>query len=230
VEHRGQGGTGHEDHDSRRCDDNASESCIPNTYKLRSKSSRDIVVYLHHKFRKDCKLLASETKEQTNPNPINYYIFDVTAAASSTTLFKVSEHCTSTSTQRLASSDGYFDSWFRSNYVDEKTNAALTVAANLAAKIRDCERAIQNAEAKISSISSNQSRLRENLRCLSNSDHEVTLRKKYIADMSADEALLEGARNTITQMNLTKDNLGREREKLFDGIELVHSVNREETF
>lgn len=194
------------------------------TYKLRSKSSRDVMVYLHHKFRKDCKLLTTETKEQTNPNPINYYIFDVLAQASTTTVFKVSEHCTSTSTQRLALSDGYFDTWFRSNYVDQKTSAVLSAAATLAGKMRECDRAIQTAEAKITSISANQSRLRDNLRCLSSSDHEVALRKKYIADMSADEAVLESARDTIVRMKAAKDNLTEQREKLFEGIELTHSV------
>ena len=178
------------------------------TYKIRSKLSRPSVLYLEHRFRKDCQLVSSE--QPTNPKPINNYISRTSTVANDTVEFVVEEARASSKTTALSVvSAAVLDQWVNAGYLDESTAVALAELVQNKTDIAAKEEQLASLAKVAATVAEDQARLRANLSVLGKSEREVKLRKTYVEDLCNEEDRLREhhtlRRNLTTEVDRLRD-------------------------
>merc|ERR1712232_50661 len=169
------------------------------TYNLRNKATKDIKVYIEHRFRKDCTLV--DTPTPTNPKPITYCIFKTKAKASSTDSFVVIEEKTSSRSESLEGISRHRLNSLIQLGVDKNITDVVDSYLSLKELSKVKQQQVNDLTAQIKVIYENHSRIRSNLSTLVNQGSSAeSLRKKYIAEMERDEiklAKLEQSRKDV---------------------------------
>jgi len=188
------------------------------TYNLRSKSPKESLVYIEHRFRKDCTLI--DTPEPTNPKPINFYIFKTPAAPNTTSLFNVIETRISLSCYGIRDSltrDKYKE-WLTSGYITAAASDSLLACLRLKDMISQNITKISQLEKDIQVIFEKHTRIRSNMSQLGTDDSSKRLRSRYVSELEADENQLAKIQAEIKQLNEEKLSVQEELEAIVGRI------------
>ena len=167
-------------------------------YRIDNKTGRNIDLFLDHRFKPDWKLVSEvQPAEQTE----HFYRFRTTAAAKQATLFTVMEKGDLHESYSIQSVDTKrIGVWLQRRYIDETTHHFLEEIIALNKGIAEYNAAIEKLEKERNHIVADQKRLRENLQALGASQHEKSLRERYIGDMTVHEDTLAQIKTQIASL------------------------------
>jgi hypothetical protein len=185
------------------------------TYTVRNVDHKAKTLIIEHPLRSDYTLLNQKPAEKTG----TAYRFEIALAADSTQTFAVSE-------ERI-----YSQSYSVSNmtpdtlltYID---NAALSDAgkrqlqriADEKSQIAENDRALQDAAAQVTSLTSDEDRIRRNIESLNNVSGQQQQVQNYARQLDAHEQQLAALRDRQAELQKKKTALSAELDKLIEGL------------
>lgn len=166
-------------------------------YVINNKNDKELDLFLEHRFNHGWDLV--ETQEPVERTE-NFYRFRLKAPAKKTTKFIVHEKGDHSETHAIQNVDrDTLRLWLQRKYIDEKTREVLEGILSLNEQIAKLDYEVSQREQEIQEIFNNQSRLRENLQALGDTQDERGLRDRYVSELSREEDKLATLRAEIKE-------------------------------
>eukprot|EP00697_Spironema_sp_BW2_P015330 gnl/Spiro4/6125_TR3150_c0_g1_i2.p1 gnl/Spiro4/6125_TR3150_c0_g1~~gnl/Spiro4/6125_TR3150_c0_g1_i2.p1 ORF type:complete len:757 (+),score=250.93 gnl/Spiro4/6125_TR3150_c0_g1_i2:32-2272(+) len=193
-------------------------------YNIRSKATRNITLYIEHRFKKGTTLV-SEAKP-TNPKPIQFYIFKTKAEADKQTEFVVEEQQEEETRVELSGQCSHrsIKAWLSEHVIDQETKRVLDRYCDLISTSNTHGSSSRKKRDQLRQIEQKQGRIRENLKAMGRSNQEVSLREKYVRELEADEDAISALENEIVTEETERDRVAEQAQALLRSITFTTEV------
>ena len=169
-------------------------------YQLDNKGDRDKTVVIEHPIKQGWKLVEPARPIETTPV---LYRFQGTAAAKKVTTLTVREEMVRSETIAMLPSDvGQLLQYSRTGEIPAAVRDAITKAIQLKQAVLETERQIADRTQQVQDITTEQNRIRENMKTVSQSSQYYT---RLMAKLNEQET-------TIEKLQVQRDDLNRKRD------------------
>ena len=164
-------------------------------YVLDNKGDKDRTIIIEHPFRQNWKLVDTPKPYETTDS---LYRFKVQALAGKTVTFAVTEENVYSETIAILPADiGQLQYYARTGRISEKVRNVLAKAIEQKGAIVDLERQMQGHRQRISEITQEQSRIRENMKTVSDDSQYYA---RLLSKLDDQETEIEKLRSQIAEL------------------------------
>jgi hypothetical protein len=184
-------------------------------YAVENKTSKDKVIVIEHPVRPGFKLVDTQAPIETTPT---VYRFKGTAVANKITTLTVKEESVSPTTIVILSADvGQLLQYSRTNEIPKEVRDALAKAAQMRQSLVDVERDINARSQHIAEITAEQTRIRENMKTVSQSSQYY---QRLLSKLNEQESAIAGLQKERDDLAAKRDDLRRQLEEYLNGLTL----------
>ena len=181
------------------------------TYRIKNKAKGTKVLYIEHPLRSDRELFDTPDPVEKTPS---FHRFKVELGGKEALSFTVKERSQETTCYSVQTFNKDTIAFFLTQkYISPEAAKAFQEMADLQVRINEISTRTREAEAEIGKISQDQERLRQNIKSLSDSKEEETLRRRYTKKMETQEDEIEKLQARIAAMKKEAEGLQAALEK-----------------
>jgi len=184
-------------------------------YAVENKTSKDKVVIIEHPVRQGFKLVDTQAPIETTPT---VYRFKGVAVANKVTTLTVKEESLSGTSIAILSADvGQLLQYSRTGEIPKDVRDALAKAAQLRQGIIDVERDINAHSQHIAEITTEQTRIRENMKTVAQTTQYY---ERLLAKLNEQESSIENLQKERDSLTQKRDSLRKDLEDYLNGLTL----------
>jgi hypothetical protein len=185
-------------------------------YNLDNKTDRDETVVVEHPFQPDWKLLNEQKPLEITDN---FYRFEVNTPAGKLTAFEVRTQRDNWETLSLTDlTPDFLALCIREKRITDDVRKQLEQILAVKAEIVALDRQLAELEQERNTIVQDQTRLRENVRSLGQTEEEKRLRSRYIAQLTAQETRLDEITNSVKSLQQKRQEKQQQLDKLIESL------------
>jgi len=191
-------------------------------YAISNRSARERTLYLEQRKSAGWDLVDTPQPHETTPD---FYRFRVEIAASGVTEFAVTERLEVSSAYNLVSFDPGIVADYRSaRYIDDRVTSALHQVIALKERVAAIDTKRAEASRELNAISTDQQRIRENLKSIGEGMDEKRLRATLVEKLLAQERRLEQLAALQTSLELERHQAQSDVDAAISAIEFETTV------
>lgn len=189
-------------------------------YSIRNQTDKERVVFIEHLVRGDWELSDDTMKPFFTTS--RYYRFRVVLKPFDKVEFPVIERRALMSSYALSDiSRTQLDLFVSQRYIDDETRKVLEKITDMKMRINTIDQKIDALENEEESISTDQSRLRENIKALTSTPEAKQLIARYVSKANEQETRIEQISQERKTANNDREKLSQELNALIKGIDVT---------
>ena len=185
-------------------------------YLLKNKADQPRLVIVEHPFNAGCRLIEPE---KASSRTATHYRFDVPVPAGKTAKLRVVTEEPISQTIGLLDTDAKsLELYTKRGDISEKVKTALRDVLARRRKVQELQSAAGAAEAEVTSIGTDQERIRKNMEAL---DHSSALYKRYVSQLDGQETRIQALRSEGNRLRNAASQADQEVRAFIDTLDLT---------
>jgi hypothetical protein len=190
-----------------------------NTYTIRNRDTSPRTVVIEHPARSGWKL--TDDDEKPAESSASFHRFRLTVQPRETATLQVKEYRPITNSYQLSNvTDDQIKFFLSQKMINPAIEQALRKVITQKNSIAALEADVSSRKAKISGISEDQQRVRENMKALKGSAEEKTLVARYVHELNEQEDRVQSLHHEIADLQQKRDAAQKTLDEMIEGLQM----------
>lgn len=195
------------------------------TYTLTNLTDRAKTVYVEHAYDKSSAWQLVKTIKPAETTD-HFYRFKVSVPPNTSTQLNVTEELPDTTTFAISNvTTNDIEIYVKASYLTTQMKQALEGVVELKSQISALARQVSEKQTEIGTITTDQARMRENLKAMGKSDEEKQLIQRYVSKIAQGEDQLDRLRQEEKKLAEERNTLQRQLDERVYKLAMEHRVN-----